>query len=137
MCYNAQMKIHKLALAALLIFMMTTAVSASPPTTQSNSGWLSAYDIEPTIGTFNVKLYDGVIELGHDVYLATPGCDRIGEVGIITIGDSPPLTYQVFDCAGDAETIEWMTANNIIAEIDWYSWQRYGLGRATMTAVVE
>lgn len=125
---------YKLALAALLITMMTTTVSASPPTTQSNSGWLSAYDEEPTIDTYIYRLAIGDIQLGHDVYLATADCSRIGEIGTITIGDSPPLNYQVFDCLGDDASYDWMARQNIIAEVDFWTWQRYGLGRATMTA---
>jgi hypothetical protein len=129
------MKLHRLALAALLILMMTTAVSASPSTnTQSNSGWLSAYDEEPTIDTYIYRLAIGDIELGHDVYLATADCSRIGEVGVITIGDNEPLNYQVFDCLGADAGYDWMARQNIIAEVDFWTWQRYGLGRATMTA---
>ena len=126
------MKRYKPTLAALLIFMVTTAVNASPQVTQSNSGWLSAYAPEPTIGTLTYRLNIGDVELGHDVYLAVADCGRIGETGHITIGDSEELDYQVFDCLGSDAGYDWMKAQNIVAEVDYWTWQRYGLGRATM-----
>ena len=44
---------------------------------------------------------------------------------------------QVFDCASrDTETDDssnWMYSNNIVAELDYYSWKEHGLGRAKLT----
>jgi hypothetical protein len=113
---------------------VTTRAGASPSPNTTHSSWLSAYEPEPTIATLAYRLDNGDIELGHDVYLATADCSRIGETGIITIGDSPPLNYQVFDCLGADAGYDWMARQNIIAEVDYWTWQRYGLGRATMTA---
>lgn len=115
---------------------LLTAVSLLlliPPDSQPRqSGWLSAYAIEPTIGTLAYRLDSGDVELGHDVYLAVADCGRIGEIGHITIGNSEELDYQVFDCLGADASGDWMEAQNIVAEVDYWTWQRYGLGRATM-----
>jgi len=102
------------------------------PANDTQSGWLSAYDKEPTIATMNYRLTIGDVELGHDVYLAVADCSRIGETGRITIGDGEPLSYQVFDCLGSDADYNWMAQQNIIAEVDYWTWQRHGLGRATM-----
>lgn len=104
------------------------ALASSPVQT----GWLSAYDIEPTIGTLVYRLENGDIEPGHDVYLAVADCSRIGETGTITIGAGPLLDYQVFDCLGDDAEYNWMDAEGYIAEVDYFTWQRYGLGLASM-----
>ena len=115
---------------------LLTAVSfllLIPPDSQPRqSGWLSAYAPETTIGTSTYRLDSGDVELGHDVYLAVADCGRIGETGHITIGNSEELDYQVFDCLGSDADYDWMKAQNIVAEVDYWTWQRYGLGRATM-----
>ena len=96
-------------------------------------GWLSAYDQDPTMDTLYYRLDIGDVQLGHDVYIAVSDCKRIGETGTMTIGESGPLSYQVFDCLGDDIGHDWMTDRNIIAEIDYWAWKKYGLGRATIT----
>ena len=116
-----------LKLAALVLFI---TMQSHTPNTQT--GYLSAYAVEPTIGTMTYRLEAGDVELGHDVYLAVADCSRIGEVGEISIGGGEWLDYQVFDCLGADAGYDWMAANNIIAEVDYWSWQRHGLGTAVM-----
>jgi hypothetical protein len=96
------------------------------------SGWLLAYDEIPTIHQLDYAIANGNAQPGHAVYLATADCKRVGEVGLIKIEDSHWMDYQVFDCAGADGTAAWMEENNIIAEVDYYTWRDYGLGRATM-----
>jgi len=117
-----------LKLAAALGLLIIT--QGNEPTPQS--GWLSAYDMAPTIGTMTYRLESGDVELGHDVYLAVANCGRIGETGKISIGGGEWLDYQVFDCLGADAGHDWMAAQNIVAELDYWSWQRHGLGRAMM-----
>jgi len=112
--------------------LILVAIIISNIHSSEQTGWLSAYDEESTINQINYGLSTRQIQEGRTVYLATADCKRIGEVGLIQIGDSDWLDYQVFDCAGNDGTPDWMGQNNIIAEIDYYTWQRYGLGRATM-----
>lgn len=99
-------------------------------------GWLSAYDQEPTDHTLEYRLEIGDVQEGYDVYLAVPGCDRIGETGLIRFPTGETKTYQVFDCASRNTTEDqsktWMEENNIVAEIDYYSWEEYGLGYAIL-----
>ena len=115
----------------LLITALVIAFTLQPAS-PTQSGWLSAYDKEPTIATMEYRLTIGDVELGHDVYLAVADCARMGETGRITIGDGEPLSYQVFDCLGADASHNWMAQQNIIAEVDYWTWQRHGLGRATM-----
>jgi len=96
------------------------------------TGWLSAYDIEPTVGTFVYRLESGEIETGHEVYLATADCSRIGETGQISINGGSWLDYQVFDCLGSDAESDWMTELGFVAEVDYFTWQRHGLGMATV-----
>lgn len=95
-------------------------------------GWSSAYVEETTIGTYNYRLSIGDIEPGYDSYIAVNDCGRISETGIMIINDSV-RTYQVFDCArrdNSDGTRTWMEESNILAEIDFYTWQDHpDLGR--------
>ena len=101
-------------------------------------GWLSAYDLEPSEGTYEYRLSIGDIEPGYDVYLAVSDCSRMSETGLIFFDNSTVETYQVFDCAkrnNEDGTKTWMEQYNIIAEIDYNSWQRHGkLGKAILVS---
>lgn len=123
----------RLILVALALFVLILLPIEQASSLGEYEGWLSAYDQEPTMDTIYYRLGNGDIQLGFDVYIAVPNCKRIGETGTMIIGDSKPLTYQVFDCSGDEATNDWMNGNNIIAEIDFWAWQKYGLGRAVIT----
>jgi hypothetical protein len=116
----------------LKIAALVLLVTMQSHTPKVQSGYLSAYAIEPTVGTMTYRLESGQVELGHDVYLAVADCSRIGEIGEISIGGGEWLDYQVFDCLGADASYDWMAANNIIAEVDYWSWQRHGLGPAVM-----
>ena len=100
------------------------------------SGWLSAYDIEPSEATYEYRISTGDIEAGYDVYLAVGDCSRISETGTIRYNNGETERYQVFDCAkrdNSDNTQTWMETHNIVAELDYEGWQRHPkLGRATL-----
>lgn len=118
----------------IIINVLIVLSTIAPPDTD---GWLSAYEKSRTDATYNYRLEVGDIQEGYDVYIAVPQCDRIGETGLIYFYDHALLrTYQVFDCASRNITVVpgyyWMTRNNIIGEVDYYTWQEIGLGRASL-----
>lgn len=59
-----------------------------------------------------------------DGYVATNDCAQVGLM--LTLIDPAGQTYDVLvaDCGGDDGGAAWMTANNIIAELDWNLWTR-------------
>ncbi len=69
-------------------------------------------------------------------YIAVYDCARIGEVVTVSWANHVE-DLMVFDCAGDDETRQWMTNENVIGEVDFYTAQRWGMlglgmGRATI-----
>lgn len=124
-------------LLVLFIFSSFSTVFAKEENkTVVYEGWLSAYDKEPTDHTIEYRLENGDIQEGYDTYIAVPECNRIGETGKIVFANGTEKSYQVFDCASrnvsEDNSHGWMKENNIIAEIDYYSWQEQGLGRAKL-----
>lgn len=94
----------------------------------SNSGFLSAYDENPTVGTIAYHQNLGNIPddlTGYDGLIVVYDCSRIGQDALLTVGDETWETL-VFDCAGEADGgQDWMTSNGYVAEIDYYMWQKY------------
>lgn len=120
----------------LLVVLFILSVEGIVGRSERREGWLSAYDQEPTDLTLEYRLSTGDISRGFGVYIAVPECNRIGETGIIELPNGQKETYQVFDCASrdllNDSSYSWMKDNNIIAELDYYSYQEHGLGRATL-----
>lgn len=54
---------------------------------------------------------------GVSGYIAVLGCDAIGEIWLIKPEGGKWEQFMVADCAGGAETIEWMKANRILVEV--------------------
>lgn len=91
-------------------------------------GHLSAYDKTPTDATIAYRQELGQIptELsGYDTLVAVLDCGRVGqEVHIVT--SHGKLNGLVFDCAGQADGgYDWMVENSIVAEVDWYTWEKH------------
>ena len=91
-------------------------------------GHLSAYDKTPTDATIAYRQELGQIPVdlsGYDTLVAVLNCERIGqEVHVIT--SRGKLNGIVFDCAGQEDGgYTWMVENNIVAEVDFYTWERH------------
>lgn len=134
------MKAKNILISVLFIFFfsgVSSVFAKEESKTMVYEGWLSAYAQEPTDHTMAYRLETGDIQEGYEVYIAVPECSRIGETGEIEFPDGIKKSYQVFDCASrDTETDDssnWMKDNNIVAELDYYSWKEHGLGRAKLT----
>lgn len=92
------------------------------------AGYLSAYALNPTVGTLNWQQENGHIPDnldGYDVFLAVEDCGMVGmDATLYVAGDEHNAL--IFDCAGadafsDGES--WMERNNIVAEVDFWTWQ--------------
>jgi len=90
-------------------------------------GYLSAYGQQPTDATIqyrqatnqippNLAQYDGVI--------AVADCSLIGQHAILHTPHAD-LDVIIFDCAGRDGGLAWMLKHNILAEIDYYLWQKH------------
>jgi len=61
-----------------------------------------------------------------DGYIAVRDCHHIGEVWQLRPkGEDFVENFLVIDCSGSAETTAWMNRNNIIAEVDFQTAQRW------------
>lgn len=90
----------------------------------AQSGYLSAYAESPTVGTVAYRQEVGDIPhdlTGYDVLIAVSDCMMVGKPGTLYTAVGP-LDALVIDCAGDDGTPSWMAENNIVAEIDYWTW---------------
>ncbi len=86
-------------------------------------GFASRYDQLPTDATLDYRLEMGEAQTGYPVYIARPDCSEIGLEYWVEYGNGWQLS-QVFDCAvrDDSDgALSWMTNNNILVELDYYS----------------
>lgn len=117
--YNVPMVIQCLTLAACLI---------SPPPQAHESGYLSAYAQTPTDATLAYRQEVGDVPYDvsqYDVLIAVLDCRLIGDEALLYT-DVGVLKALVFDCAGVSDGgALWMLENNMIAEIDFYAWQKW------------
>lgn len=98
-----------------------------------SSGWASAYAdgvFEATVEYrmehglwFAVPDYDWYQSAG---YIAVNDCTRVGETATLIDPGGNEHRVLVADCGGAEQHggSAWMTANNIVAELDWKLWQR-------------
>jgi hypothetical protein len=92
-------------------------------------GYLSAYNQLPTAATteYRQKIGDIPKDLSrYDALLAVDDCGRIGHEAKLFAGGQV-FEAIVFDCGG-AEPgggWSWMQKNNIVAETDYWFWQKY------------
>ena len=124
----------ELAAAVVLAILSATAPA---PEAHTMTGWLSAYDQEPSEGTIAYRCNTGDlpcddVEAWPDVLIAVADCSLIGKRGTMTYEDSGlELSVIVFDCSGhDVEPgTAVLTAAGFVGELDYASWQTWGLGR--------
>lgn len=92
------------------------------------SGYLSAYDKNPTVYTIKYRQEIGDIPYDlseYDGVITVLDCGRIGQEAVLAIGEKT-LDVIVFDCAGQSDGgYAWMVENNIVAEVGWGIWQKY------------
>lgn len=70
------------------------------------------------------------VPLPHDWYtaagyVATNDCAQVGQMMTLIAPDGRGYRVLVADCGGPGEGVgaDWMTANSIVAELDWRLWQ--------------
>lgn len=105
---------------------MRKSESKPPVAIVELDGYLSRYDEQPTIATLEYRKSIGDVpsDKKYDGYIAVLSCDYIGLEGILstTVGDFQVVVY---DCAGNDGGHSWMKANDIVAEIDWYLYEKH------------
>jgi hypothetical protein len=97
------------------------------------AGWASAYDPGVMDATVAYRMDHGLwfTSPPHDWYtvagyIAVNDCKRVGETATLIDPGGREWRVLVADCAGDepGAGAAWMTANNIIVELDAGLWQR-------------
>lgn len=105
-------------------------VPVCPPDGPMVVGWLSQYSEAPTVATidYRQRIGDLPADLGHyDGFIAVADCGRIGASAWLSIEGGALERVAVFDCAGADGSAQWMENNQIIAEVDFYTAERYAL----------
>lgn len=133
------MAVAFLMIALAIVWLGCNAIRLGAESNQDEtaySGWLSAYDEQPTLATLEYRRQmEQIPDAEYEVYLATPSCDYIGREASLHV-DGDVFQGIIFDCAGDAASYQWMTTNYIIAEVDYYWRTQYphliGLEKATL-----
>lgn len=99
---------------------MTTAVIIT--------GFLSAYALNPTVGTLAYRQHYAQIPRdlsSYEVFVAVADCDHLGAEATLAI-DGKVYDALVFDCAGVADGgLAWMQQNAIAAEVDYWFWMQH------------
>lgn len=113
---------------ALLVLIMTTLVT--PPETLYMRGSWSQYAKGPTDSQIwyhtevTGKLEDPE---RYDSFVAMIDCDHVGKDVWISVDGSEWRDAFVFDCSGHTSTTVWMSENNIIGELDYYTVKELGI----------
>ena len=118
-----------------LLSLVLLLAFAFPPGAIELTGGLSAYEREPSEATLAYRYELGHVQWGYDAYIAVADCSYVGHTGELQYDDGRVLSVQVFDCSGhDYEPgTAVITSRGIVAELDYASWQHYGLGNARLT----
>lgn len=92
-------------------------------------GYLSAYALNPTLGTMAYRIKHGQIPADsaerYEVFLAVEDCDLIGREAVLSVGGDEYFGI-VYDCAGVKDGgASWMRKNAIAAEVDRMFWLRH------------
>jgi len=91
------------------------------------TGLLSAYALNPTIGTLRIRQEWGQLPqdlTAYEVFLAVEDCSLIGQEATLEI-EGQSYDGMIFDCAGVNaydEGQSWMTTLGIAAEVDYHFW---------------
>ena len=116
--------------AALLMAVILWPAPA-PVEPQGITGWASAYAPGRMAEVVRWRLDNDVWRTPppYDWYtahgaIATNDCAQVGQT--MTLIDPAGRAYRVLvaDCGGDVGGAEFMTRNNIVAELDWRLWER-------------
>ena len=96
-------------------------------------GWASAYDVGVMDATVAYRMEHGLWFSPPPMdwyqatgYVAVNDCTRVGEMATLIDPGGREWRVLVSDCGGPGEGqgADWMTTNNIIAELDAGLWQR-------------
>ena len=96
-------------------------------------GWASAYAPGVMEATVTYRLESGnwwnippSRWIYADGYIAVNDCKRVGEMATLVAPGGDEYAVLVADCGGpgDGQGSDWMTTNNIVAELDAGLWQR-------------
>lgn len=106
-----------------------------------STGWLSQYAEQPTSEVLANRQVQGRTAYtlpanwqSFDGFIAMRDCGELGNVYRLNV-DGQLMTILVFDCSGHQSTSDWMTRNNILGEIDYWSALKLGrLGRGIPNA---
>lgn len=124
---------RRLERGALLAVMLAVALLIAPETraTSELRGYASAYAPGRMAEVIRYRLDNNLwrVPLRVGWYtahgaIATNDCAQVGRMA--TLIDPAGNRYEVLiaDCAGRDGGAEWMTTNNIVAELDWQLWER-------------
>lgn len=113
--------------------LMAVILWPAPVEPQGITGWASAYAPGVMESTVEYRFTHGVWwhtppRNWYEVagYIATNDCAQVGQT--MTLIDPAGRAYRVLvaDCGGPGDGVgaSWMTANRIVAELDWRLWQR-------------
>ena len=127
------MRRMKTAAALGLLALLLVIAPESRATTERDAGWASAYApgvMEATVawrlerGVWRNPLPAGWYQVAG--YVATNDCSQVGLTATLVDPGGRAWPVLVADCGG-AEPhggAAWMTANDIVAELDWGLWER-------------
>ena len=99
----------------------------SLPDIHIESGYLSAYAELPTVATLAYRQEVGDIPQDisqYDALIAVADCSLIGREALLYT-EIGTMTAIIYDCAGNDGTPTWMAENRIVAEVDYWTWQRH------------
>lgn len=113
--------------------LTATAVIAPemPAQSKTTAGWASAYAPGVMTEVIRFRLDNDLwrVPPAQDWYtahgaVATNDCDQVGKMLVLVDPAGRERRVLVADCGGDDGGSAWMTANNIVAELDASLWQR-------------
>ena len=119
-----------LGLLCSIVLLLDTTPHCPPTPIKIDTGYFSQYGQAPTDGTIAYRQFIGQLPMDmseYDGVIAVSDCDLIGEDAWIKINGSRWLRVITFDCAGSAQTVEWMESNNIIGELCFYLAERFAI----------
>lgn len=112
----------------MIAVLFSILLSIFPNQYRIIDGYLSAYDLTPTLATIEYRQEVGDIPdslAGFDGVVAVQDCSLIGTPAIL-ISQGHVLHVMIFDCAGHADGgYQWMSDNNIVGEVGYRIREKY------------